>query len=134
MLSFVLWILGPILESLIIIRGVRGNFLNEYGLFYLYVLWVFVRDLSLFVVYYVWSSGYAYVYWYSQLFSILVGCGVVWEIYRAALGSYSGAARMARSVLLFLFVITMSRIVVAAVNSGKWLPGQTTLQTEREFR
>ena len=76
MLSFVLWILGPILESLIIIRGVRGNFLNEYGLFYLYVLWVFVRDISLFAVYYAWSSGYAYVYWYSQFFSILVGCGV----------------------------------------------------------
>jgi len=134
MLSSVLWILGPILESLILLRGTQGHFLKKYKLFYVYVVWVLVRDLSLFAVYHVWSSGYAYVYWYSQFLSILVGCGVVWEIYRAALGSYSGAARMARSVLLFLFVITMSRIVVAAVTSGKWLPGQTTLETEREFR
>jgi hypothetical protein len=43
-------------------------------------------------------------------------------------------ARMARSVLLFLFIITMSRIVVYAANNAKWLPGKTTLETEREFR
>lgn len=134
MLSSVLWVLGPILECLLLIRAVKGNFLKEYKIFYLYIAWVLLRDLSLFVVYHAWALGYAYVYWYSQFFSVLVGCGVVWEIYRVALANYSGAARMARSVLLFLFMITMSRIVVFAVNSAKWLPGQTTLETEREFR
>ncbi len=134
MLSSVLWILGPILESLIVVRAVRGNFLKEYKLFYCYIIWVFLRDLSLFAVYHSWPKAYAYDYWYSQFFSVLVGCGVVWEIYRVALANYPGAARMARSVLLFLFIITMSRIVVYAANNAKWLPGKTTLETEREFR
>lgn len=134
MLSSVLWVLGPILESLIVIRAIRGKFLKEYKLFYFYIVWVLVRDLSLFAVYHTWSSGYPYVYWSSQFFSVLVGCGVVWEIYRVALANFPGAARMARSVLLFLFVITMSRIVVYAANSAKWIPGRTTLETEREFR
>lgn len=134
MLSAVLWVLGPVLESLLVIRAVKGNFLKEYKLFYFYIVWVLLRDLSLFAVYHTWAKGYAYAYWYSQFFSVLVGCGVVWEIYRVALANYSGAARMARSVLLFLFVITMSRIAVYAANRGKWLPGQTSLETEREFR
>ena len=134
MLSSVLWILGPILESLIVVRAVQGNFLKEYKLFYSYIIWVFLRDLSLFAVYHSWPTAYAYVYWYSQFFSVLVGCGVVWEIYKVALANYPGAARMARSVLLFLFIITMSRIAVYAANNAKWLPGKTTLETEREFR
>jgi hypothetical protein len=134
MLSLVLWVLGPILECLIVIRAVRGNFLKEYKIFYSYVVWVLLRDLSLFAVYHAWAAGYAHVYWYSQFTSVLVGCGVVWEIYRVALANYPGAARMARSVLLFLFVITMSRILVIAANNPKWMPGQTTLETEREFR
>jgi hypothetical protein len=41
---------------------------------------------------------------------------------------------MARSVLLFSFVATMSRIVVYAHRNGRWFPGETTLETEREFR
>jgi len=41
MLSSVLWILGPILESLVVVRAVRGNFLKEYKLFYSYIIWVF---------------------------------------------------------------------------------------------
>jgi hypothetical protein len=132
--SLVLWVLGPILECLIVIRAVKGKFLKEYRLFYFYIVWVLLRDLSLLAVYRAWAAGYAYVYWYSQFFSVLAGCGVVWEIYKVALANYSGAARMARSVLLFLFVITMSRILVIAVDNHKWLPGQTTLEAEREFR
>ena len=62
MLSSVLWILGPILESLIVVRAVRGNFLKEYKLFYSYIIWVFLRDLSLFAVYHSWPTAYAYVY------------------------------------------------------------------------
>src|SRR5258708_21542659 len=116
MLSSVLWILGPILESLIVVRAVRGNFLKEYKLFYFYIIWVFLRDLSLFAVYHTWPTAYAYDYWYSQFFSVLVGCGVVWEIYRVALATYPGTALMAPSVLLFLFIITISRILVIAAN------------------
>jgi hypothetical protein len=134
MLASLVWILGPILEALILVRAMQGNFLKQYKFFYFYILWVLLRDLSLFAVDHAWPAGYAYCYWYSQFFSILVGCGVVWEIYKIALTNYPGAARMARSVLLFLFIITMSRILVYAANNARWFPGQTSLETEREFR
>jgi hypothetical protein len=122
------------LEALILVRAMRGNFLKEFKLFYAYLFAVLLRDAFLLVIYHTSPIWYGYIYWYSQFFVLLIGCGVIWEIYRIALADYSGAARVARTVLLFLFIITMSRIIAYATNNARWLPGQTTLETEREFR
>src|SRR5215467_10978348 len=134
MFTMLLWVAGPVLELLVILRAIHGKFLKEYKLFYFYIAWVLVCDGCRLAVFHYWPQAYSNIYWYSQLFSVLVGSAVVWEIYKLALANYPGAARMARSVLLFLFVITMTRIVVYAINEGRWLPGQTTLETEKEFR
>jgi hypothetical protein len=133
-LSILLWVAGPFLESLVLMRAVRGGYLQRYRVFYAYVSWVLVCDLSLLLIYKTLPGQYAYFYWSSELFSVAMGCGVVWEIYSVALAHYPGAARMARNVLLFLFVVTFSRVMVFAANEGRWLPGATTLETEREFR
>jgi hypothetical protein len=133
-MSSLLGAIGPVLEALILVRAWRGNFLKEFKFFYAYLFCVLLRDASLLAVYHVFPTWYAYVYWYSQFLVLLIGCGLIWEIYRIALAHYSGAARIARSVLLFLFIITMSRIIAYTTNNARWLPGQTTLETEREFR
>ena len=134
MFSSALWLSGPVLESVLLIRAVQGNFLKQYKVFYSYLSWVLLRDLSLILIYYVWPTVYRYAYWYTLFVSILLGCGVVWEVYKVALSRYPGAARMARNVLLFLFLITMARIFVNAWNSPNWLPARTSLESERDLR
>jgi hypothetical protein len=134
MLTMLLWVAGPVLEVLVLLRAIHGKFLGKYRLFYFYVAWVLVCDGFRLAVFRYWPQAYSNTYWYSQLFSVLVGGAVVWEIYRLALANYPGAARMARSVLLFVFLITVTRIAVYAINQGHWAPGQTTLETEKEFR
>ena len=120
--------------SVLLARAVQGNFRKQYKLFYLYLGCVFLRSLSLFAIYHLWPKLYASAYWYTQLFSALLGCGIVWEVYKIALSRYPGAARMARNVLLFLFLISISRIFVNAWNSPNWLPEKTTVETERDLR
>jgi hypothetical protein len=130
----ILWVTALVLESVLLLRAVQGNFLKHYPLFYLYLGCVLLRDLSLMPVYYLTPKIYPYAYWYSQFLNVLMGCGVVWEVYKIALSRYPGAARMARNVLAFLFILAISRSFVNAWNSPRWIPGRNPLQTELHLR
>jgi hypothetical protein len=129
-----LWLLGLALESILLVRAIQGNILKHYRIFYLYLACVLVRDASLMPVYYLWPHIYRYAYWYCEFLAVVMGCGVVWEVYKVALSRYPGAARMARNVLPFLFIFATSRMFVKAWNSPNWIPGRTTLETERDLR
>jgi len=65
---------------------------------------------------------------------VLVGCGLVWEVYKIALARYPGTARMARNVLAFLFIFASTRILVKAWNSPIWIPDRTVFELERDLR
>jgi len=134
MLSTALWVTALALESALLLRAFRGNFLKHYRFFYFYLGWVLVSDLALIPFYYLLPKIYGYAYWSSQYFSLVVGCCVVWEAYKVAFARYPGAARMARNVFLFLFILAITRIFVKAWNSPNWIPGKTTLETERDLR
>ena len=134
MFSTTLWVIGPVLESLLLLRAFWGNFLKQYRFFYLYLGCVLIRDVSLIPIYYLWPNFYPYAYWYSQFLHVAIGCGVVWEVYKVALTRYPGAARMARNVLPVIFILSISRILVKVWNSPKWIPGRTSLVAERDLR
>jgi hypothetical protein len=134
MFSTILWLTALALESALLLRAIHGNLLGRYPLFYLYLSCVLIRDVSLLPVYYLWPNIYGYAYWYSEFLSAVVGCGVVWEVYKLALSRYPGAARMARNVLPFLFILVTSRIFVKGWNSPNRIPGSTTLETESDLR
>ena len=132
--STTLWVTALVLESILLLRAFLGNFLKRYRFFYIYMSCVLIRDVALIPVYYLWPKFYGYAYWYSQFFHVVVGCGVVWEAYKLALSRYPGAARMVRNVLPFLFIFSISRIVVKVWNSPNWMPGRTSLEAERDLR
>jgi hypothetical protein len=134
MFSTILWVTALVLENALLVRAFKGNFLKHYRVFYLYLGWVLISDLSLIPFYYLRPKAYGYAYWGSEYFSLFLGCGVVWEAYKVALARYPGAARMARNVLGFLFTLAITRVFVKAWNSPSWIPGRTTLETERDLR
>lgn len=134
MFSTALWVTALVLESVLLLRAFLGKFLKQYRFFYLYLSCVFLRDVLLLPVYYLWPKFYPYAYWYSQFFHVAVGCGVVWEAYKLALARYRGAARMARNVLAFIFIFSISRILVNTWNNPDWIPGRSFLESERDLR
>jgi hypothetical protein len=134
MFSLALWLIGPVLESALLVRAFQIGSIRRYKLFYLYVAWVLVRDLSLFPIYRFRPQYYVPVYWYSEFCSVLIGCGIVWEVYRLTLSRYPGAAQMARNVLAFVFVLSASRILANAWNAANWLPAKTAFDAERDLR
>jgi hypothetical protein len=134
MFSTTLWLTAFALEILLLVRAFRGNLATHYPLFYLYLSSVILRDAFLLTINYFWRDKYAYAYWYSEYLIVVLACGVVWEVYKSALSRFPGAARMARSVLAFVLVFSVTRLLVKAWNSPNWIPGKTTLETERDLR
>jgi hypothetical protein len=129
-----IWLAGMALEALPLLRAVRGKYLGRYKLFYAYLGFVFLRDACDLAVYFRWPHLYPYVYWSGELAAVLLGCALVWEVYKLAFARYPGAAHVARNALLFLFIFTTVRIVVKAWESPDWIPGRTAFTIERDLR
>jgi hypothetical protein len=132
--STVIWLIAIVLEGVPLVRAAEAKFIRDYKLFYSYLGFVLLRDLWLLAVYFLWPKFYTYAYWCSEPVGVLVGCGLVWEVYKVALARYPGTARMARNVLAFLFIFASTRIFVKAWNSPTWIPGRTALEIERDLR
>lgn len=134
MLSSMVWVAGLVLESVLLVRALLGNFLKHYTLFYLYLISVLFPSASLFAVYHLWPNFYSPAYWFTEFLNVLLGCALVWEVYKIALARYPGTARMARNVLAFLFIFASTRIFVKGWNSPTWIPGKTLFEIERDLR
>jgi hypothetical protein len=134
MFAFGVWVVGLILEALLLFRAAREGFLRKYAMFYLYLGCVLVQSFSLLIIYLVRPTYYKPFYWYAEFLSVVLGCGVVWGIYRQALCRFLGAARMARNVLLFILVMVLSKLLVNTWNGTVWWPSGTVIALERDFR
>jgi hypothetical protein len=123
MLSQAIWWSSIALEVLLLIQGLRTRLAFRYPIFFSYILFVLVFDdlLSLFISR--WSNPlYAYSYWITEFAGVVLGCGVVLEIFRVGLQRYPGTARMARNVLILVFLLAVVKGLVAAANDPKsWL-------------
>jgi hypothetical protein len=65
---------------------------------------------------------------------LLIGCGVVLEIFRVALQRYPGTARMARNALLVVFALVLAKGFIAAAHDSRWWLEANTLQIEGILR
>jgi hypothetical protein len=134
LLSIAIWLAAIGLETVPLLRGVRTRSIRHFAVFYSYLFIVLMSDLINLTVYFRWPREYPYVYWSSEHFAVLIGCALVWEVYRIAFARYPGAARISRDVLLFLFIVAAARIAVKAWNNAKWIPERSTLETDLDLR
>ena len=131
--SLALWLVGPALEIVILARALVIGWFRTCPFFFGYIANVFFQDIFFLVVYIFKFKYYAPIYWYGEFFSLLLGCAVAWEIFRLVLGPYPGAGRMARNVLLFVLIMTLSKGLVGTWNGdAPW--AVTLVELERNLR
>src|SRR5258705_9384541 len=131
MFGLVIWCSGIALELLLLVRGLQGKLFGRYPVFYAYVFFVWMQSLVRFSIYHLRPQLYLPVYWITEYLAILIGCTVVFEIFRVGLAAYPGTARMARNLLAFLFVMAVLKKCVGAWNEPPWGVGNTTIQILR---
>jgi hypothetical protein len=136
MLSLTIWGIGLLLMALVVFRACHQEFLLKYPGFFLYLIFVLVKSSSLLFVYLARPSLYARAYWswHAEFVSALLGCAVVWEVYRGVLGRFPGAARMARNALIAVFVFVLSKAIADGWNGSAWWSTGTVIELERNLR
>jgi hypothetical protein len=134
MQTMAIWSVGTALEILLLVRAYQGNLFRRFPVFYTYLLFVAVDDLLRMAVYRWLPSDYFQFYWITQFLSLLVGSGIIFEIYRVALRCFPGAARMSRYLLFVVFAAVFARaIVVRSADFISWL-ASSSLMLERNLR
>jgi hypothetical protein len=74
------------------------------------------------------------MYWVTEYLGVLIGCGVVFEIYRVGLAEYPGTARMARNLLGLVFLLTITKVLVETWNDPHWWLVATNRELEAVLR
>jgi len=103
--SQIIWYLGPCLQALILFRGFRSHTLRKYPFFHAYMASGFLGTVLLYA-HYAWYrdlNAYHRVYWIVQFCTLMIGCGIVLEIFRHILSPYPGADKFATIVVLATF-------------------------------
>src|SRR6266436_10417648 len=122
------------IEDILLTPGVIKNILFRYPVFYGYISFVLAQSIFRSFVHR-WSEElYSSVYWTTEFLGLILGCWIVFEIYRVALAAYPGTAKMARKILLFLFVLALAKAAAALWSDPHLLAETTALQMERALR
>jgi hypothetical protein len=134
MITQAIWWVAIFLEALLLFRGFRAKLILRFPVFYSYIAFVFCEELLRFFVYRWRPEIYPQAYWITEFLGLMLGSVIVFEIYFFGLSAYAGAARMARNVLLFVFVLIFAKSLVSASYGAIWWPAQTTVELERNLR
>jgi hypothetical protein len=129
-----LWFTTMAVEAVLLVRTVRTRLFLIYPVFCSYLLFVLSQSLVRFAVYHWRSEWYLKCYWYTEFIGVLVGCGLLFEIYWKGLAPYPGTARVARNLLALVMVFTAGKVVIAAMRGHLWWPARTTTELERNLR
>jgi hypothetical protein len=112
MLTLIIWWSGIILESVILLRALQQRTLGKYPFFYLYVASLLFADGSLYVLSLVNPAAYPKWNWNAGFLNIIVGGGILLEIFKHVLAPYPGAERFARIAGLVIFALLFAFAVV----------------------
>jgi hypothetical protein len=134
MLTNVVWWAGNILEAVLVGRALWAKLFRRYPFFYSYVSYVLLQSLSRFYIHGSRPALYPKFYWSTEFLALIVGCGVLWEIYKHALSPFPGAGRVARNVLLLILAMIVAKVMANASNGPRWWPIGNTAEMERDLR
>jgi hypothetical protein len=133
-LGYSIWWVSIALEVVLLLRSYRTKLRLRYPAFHLYILFVLVQSFLRLAVYHYRSGLYSYIYWTTEFIGVLLGCGIVYEIYRLGLAAFPGTARMARRLLTIVFAMALAKAVADASNDSRWWAEATTIDIERALR
>jgi hypothetical protein len=131
---YLIWWCGIALELLLLLRVYRTRLALSHPVFHLYILFVLVQSFLRLAVYHYRPGLYSYIYWTTEFIGVVIGCGIVYEIYRVGLAAFPGTARMARRLLSAVFAIALAKAIADASNDPRWWAEATIIDIERALR
>lgn len=134
MVTNLVWWSGIALEALILLRGALNGLFKRYPLFYAYLACVLVKEIVGLLTYQVSYGLYSLVYWPADLVTILASCLVIFEIFRSATRHKPGIRRLTQSVLLTVFVLTITYALTDFAHDHFMTFSRAVANLGRDFR
>ena len=133
MLTSIIFI-GDALMAAILFRAYRAKLFGKYPFFYAYMASIFVAGILLASVYH--SHPAIYKKWYLAMNypTMLLGCGILLEIFNHVLGSYPGASRFARISGSIVFGLIFCYALIYPRFMAPLTPAGTAIELERDLR
>lgn len=134
MIPFATWLLGVILQVLLLARSWRSGNLFVFPFFSVYIVSVLLYSAGGYVVQVGFPDFYPVVYWTGQYITLVCGCAVVIEIFEHVLAEFAGAKVFARIVcLLALSSVVAGSFLYYGVISPQSVP-KSAIGVERDVR
>jgi hypothetical protein len=129
MLTQAIWWSSFILEALLIFRSFATKLRIAFPIFYSYLATVCITSISRICVYEMHPSSYPEWYWVTEIFTAIIGYGVIFEMYDRVLVRFQGVAR-------FLKVILLCALCIAVIStfSTAWSLHGLTSRLENNIR
>src|ERR1700733_3188041 len=108
MLFLTIWWLGFLLELFVLVRSFRIGTYKIYSFFYAYIATVFLTETVLYFIYTTHPSAYGKWFWRAEIPTLILGCGIILEIFKHVLSPYPGAERFSRIGGLVVFAAVFS--------------------------
>lgn len=90
LLMYITWLLGPVLETTLLVVMVRCGVRSRFPRFFAYILFQVLKSVALFIVYRYYPDSYFYAYWTGNAVSVLLSVIVLDEIWRSLFRGYEG--------------------------------------------
>jgi membrane glycosyltransferase len=115
-----------------LLRGLQAKLLGRFSLFYGYLAFVLLSNSA---EYFTWNTPlYKPVYWTCEFASALIGCAIIFELYRQSLRPYPLLANMANKVMLFVVALVVARILAGITWTASQDWQATARLLERDLR
>ena len=136
-LDYLVWLLGPILQSLILIQMTRRKMRVEFTFFFTYtMLQVLIVGVNFFV-YHVTPDDYFFVYWVGMTLSIMLGFFVIYETFCYILRPYPALRDLGAIVFRWaglVMILSIGVYAFATADAGSGPAYQFIINMERAVR
>jgi hypothetical protein len=134
MATFIIWWTAIVLESMMVFRALTTGLAKKFSFFFVYLSSVLFCDVLLYcayefrpVLYSTWSRD-------TEFLNLLLGYGIVLEIFRHVLSQYPGAEKFARVAGTAVFAAILGfALVYPAVSSGSASVRPIKVAIEKDF-
>jgi hypothetical protein len=134
MLSLTLWRIDLFLWLTILVGGFRARSFGKYPFFYAYSFSAFLGEVFLYAIWTAHSPAYQKYYWRVQFLTLVIGCGIILEIFRHVLAPYPGADKFATAVGLLIFGAIFCFALFYKLLALNWSLSATGIELERNVR
>lgn len=129
------YLIGTVLEAVILFRCFRTRGFRQYPFFCVYLMCVFLSDLALYPASKLLNRQvFATCYWAKEFVCVIAGYAVVMEIIEIAFAHFEGPRTLGRNAALITFASIVGITATQAALQRVWHTGHTSIEIEANLR